>query len=148
LNVASAKNADKLGNLDPSTFKTASNYTQSTTGQALTGTDKTIASIQITTEGTRRVFASAATHATNGTGGTGVYFVCRITIDTNQGVNDTDYASPAGGFAIVDAAVSPLASAVVGAGTHTVALLCRAAGGATPTANVVDTALGAWAVAG
>jgi hypothetical protein len=149
LTVPNAANANKLGGLGSSEYKTASNFTQSSTAKPITNTVATIGSpIQIKTQGTRRVIASAAVHATNGVSGTGVYFVCHITIDGTSGVNDTDYASPAGGFTIVDAAVSPLASAVVGAGTHTVTLLCEAVGGATPKANVVDDALAAWAVAG
>jgi hypothetical protein len=149
LTVPNATNAHNLGGLGPSEYTTASNYTQNSTAKPITGTVATIGSpIQITTEGTRRVIASAAVHATNGVSGTGVYLVCHITIDGTSGVNDTDYASPAGGFTIVDAAVSPLASAVVGAGTHTVTLLCDAAGGGTPQATVVDDALAAWAVAG
>jgi hypothetical protein len=149
LTVPNAANAHNLGGLGSSEYKTASNYTQDSTAKPITGTVATIGSpIQITTEGTRRVIASAAVHATNGVSGTGVYLVCHITIDGTSGVNDTDYASPAGGFTIVDAAVSPLASAVVGAGTHTVTLLCDAAGGGTPQATVVDDALAAWAVAG
>lgn len=148
-NATNATNAASLGGLGSSEYKTASNYTQSSTAKPITGTVATIGSpIQITTEGTRRVIASAAVHATNGVVATGVYLVCHITIDGTSGVNDTDYASPAGGFTIVDAAVSPLASAVVGAGTHTVTLLCGAAGGGTPQATVVDDALAAWAVAG
>ena len=79
----------------------------------------------------------------------GVYLVCHITIDGTSGPNDTDYAAATGQtFNIVDASVSPLASAVVGAGTHTVTLLCHAVGGATPSANVVDDALATWAVSG
>ena len=156
LTVASAKNADnagKLGGLDPTTFKTASAYTQSSAAQAITGTVATIGSpITITTQGTRRVIASAAVHATNGTSppsaANGFYLVCHITIDGNSGVNQTDFVDPNGTFNPVDAAVSPLASAVVAAGTHTVTLLCSAAGGATPNANVVDDALAAWAVSG
>jgi len=148
-NATTAGNSTNLGGLGPSEYKTASNYTQASTAKPITGTVATIgAPIQITTEGTRRVIASAAVHATNGVPGTGVYLVCHITIDGTSGVNDTDYASPAGGFTIVDAAVSPLASAVVGAGTHTVTLLCSAAGGGTPQATVVDDALAAWAVSG
>ena len=42
----------------------------------------------------------------------------------------------------------PLASAVVGAGTHTATLECEALGGATPAMTVADDALAAWAVAG
>ena len=149
LTVPTANNANQLGGLGPSTYTTASNYTQSSTAQAITGTVATIGSpIQITTTGTRRVIASAAVHGVNGVAGTGVYLVCRLTIDGTSGVNDTDYASPAGGFTIVDASVSPLASAVVGAGTHTVTLLCQAVGGATPRATVADDALAAWAVSG
>jgi hypothetical protein len=146
--VPKATNAGKLGGLDPSGYKTASNYTQDTTDNPITGTVETIGSpIQITTEGTRRVIATGAVHAVNGVSGTGVYLVCHITIDGTSGVDNTDYASPAGGFTVVDAAVSPLASAVVGAGAHTVTLLCDAAGGA-PQATVVDDALAAWAVSG
>jgi hypothetical protein len=144
-----AANATNLGGLASSSFTTASNYTQSSTAKPITSTVATIGSpIQITTAGTRRVIASAAVHATNGVAGTGVFLVCHITIDGPSGVNDTDYASPAGGFTIVDAAVSPLASAVVGAGTHTVTLLCAAVGGATPQATVADDALATWAVSG
>lgn len=149
LSVPRADNASNLGGLGPNEYKTASNYTQSSTGQPITGTAATIGSpIKITTDSTRRVIATAAVHAVNGVSGTGVYLVCHITIDATAGVNDTDYASPAGGFTIVDASVSPLASAVVGPGTHTVTLLCDAAGGAAPRATVVDDALAAWAVAG
>ena len=127
--------------------QTASNFTQGSPNQPITATAATIGSpIQITTTGTKRVIASAAVHAVNGVAGTGVYLVCRITIDGNSGVNDTAYASPAGGFTIVDASVSPLASAVVGAGTHTVTLLCSAVGGGAPQATVVDDALASWAV--
>ena len=148
-NADNASNADKLGGLGPNEYKTASNYTQDSTDNPITGTQETIGSpIQITTAGSRRVIASAAVHATNGVSGTGVYLVCQITIDGTAGVFDTDYASPAGGFSIVDAAVSPLASAVVGAGTHTVTLLCSAAGGGSPQATVSDDALAAWAVSG
>jgi len=148
-NAANAANAANLAGLGSSEYRTASNYTQSSTAKAITNASATIgAPIQITTEGTRRVIASAAVHAVNGVAGTGVYLVCHITIDGTSGVNDTDYASPAGGFTVVDASVSPLASAVVGAGTHTVTLLCDAAGGATPQATVVDDALAGWAVAG
>jgi hypothetical protein len=144
-----AANATNLGGLAPSAYETASNYTQSSTATPITSTVATIGSpIQITTAGTSRVIASAAVHATNGVAGTGVYLVCHITIDGTSGVNDTEYASPAGGFTIVDAAVSPLASAVVGAGTHTVTLLCDAVGGATPRATVADDALATWAVSG
>jgi hypothetical protein len=150
LTVASAKkadNADKLGGLDPSEYKTASDYTQSTTDVPITGTVTTIGSpIQVTTEGTRRVIATAAAHATNGVASTGVFFDCHITIDATTGVDDTDYASPAAGFTVVDASVAPLASAVVGPGTHTVTLHCAAVGGGTPTATVKDDALAAWAV--
>jgi hypothetical protein len=147
--ATNATNATNLGGLGPSEYTTASNYTQSSTATPITSTVATIGSpIQITTAGTRRVIASAAVHATNGVAGTGVYLVCHITIDGTSGVNDTDYASPAGGFTIVDAAVSPLASAVVGAGTHTVTLLCDAVGGATPQATVADDALATWAVSG
>jgi hypothetical protein len=147
--AATATNATNLGGLGPSAYKTASSYTQSSTAKPITGTVATIGSpIQITTAGTSRVIASAAVHATNGVAGTGVYLVCHITIDGTSGVNDTDYASPAGGFTIVDAAVSPLASAVVAAGTHTVTLLCDAVGGATPQATVADDALASWAVSG
>jgi hypothetical protein len=147
--AATATNATNLGGLAPSAYKTASSYTQSSTAKPITGTVATIGSpIQITTAGTSRVIASAAVHATNGVAGTGVYLVCHITIDGTSGVNDTDYASPAGGFTIVDAAVSPLASAVVAAGTHTVTLLCDAVGGATPQATVADDALASWAVSG
>jgi hypothetical protein len=146
--ASTADNASQLGGLAPSEYTTASDYTQSSAATTITGTAKTIGSpIQITTQGTtRRVIATAAVHATNGVVGTGVYLVCHITIDGTSGVNDTDYASPAGGFNVVDASVSPLASAVVGAGTHTVTLLCSAAGGATPSAKVVDDALAGWAV--
>ena len=126
--------------------QTASNFTQGSPNQTITATAATIGSIQITTTGSKRVIASAAVHAVNGVAGTGVYLVCHITIDGNSGVNDTDYASPAGGFTIVDASVSPLASAVVGAGTHTVTLLCSAVGGGAPQARVVDDALATWAV--
>lgn len=144
-----ATNATSLGGLGSNNYATASNYTQSSTATPITGALATIgSSIQIKTTGSRRMIASAAVHATNGVVGTGVYLVCHVTIDGTSGVNDTDYASPAGGFTVVDAAVSPLASAVVGAGTHTVTLLCAAAGGATPRANVVDDALAAWAVSG
>jgi hypothetical protein len=148
LHADTAANATNLGGLAPSEYKTASNFTQSSTAKPITSTVTTIGSpIQITTAGTSsRVIASAAVHATNGVAGTGVYLVCHITIDGTSGVNDTDYASPAGGFTIVDAAVSPLASAVVGAGTHTVTLLCDAVGGATPQATVADDALATWAV--
>lgn len=148
-NATTATNATNLGGLAPSAYETASNYTQSSTATPITSTLATIGSpIQITTAGTSRVIASAAVHATNGVAGTGVYLVCHITIDATSGVNDTEYASPAGGFTIVDAAVSPLASAVVGAGTHTVTLLCDAVGGATPQATVADDALATWAVSG
>ena len=148
-NATNATNATNLGGLAPSAYETASNYTQSSTATPITSTVATIGSpIQITTAGTSRVIASAAVHATNGVAGTGVYLVCHITIDGTSGVNDTEYASPAGGVTIVDAAVSPLASAVVGAGTHTVTLLCDAVGGATPQATVADDALATWAVAG
>jgi hypothetical protein len=147
--ATTADNASQLGGLDPSEYKTASNYTQSSAAKALTGTVATVGSpIQVTTEGTRRVIATGVVHATNGVVGAGVFLVCHITIDGTSGVNDTDYASPAGGFTVVDASVSPMASAVVGAGTHTVTLLCSAAGGGTPQANVADDALATWAVAG
>jgi hypothetical protein len=127
--------------------QTASNFAQGSPNQTITATAATIGSpIQIKTRGSKRVIASATLHAVNGVAGTGVYLVCHITIDGNSGVNDTDYASPAGGFNIVDASVSPLASAVVGAGTHTVTLLCSAAGGGAPQARVVDDALATWAV--
>lgn len=148
LTVPHAINADNLGGLGPGAYSTASNYTQSSTAQSITGTATIGSPIQITTKGTSRVIASAAVHANNGVAGTGVYLVCHITIDTTSGVNDTDYASPAGGFTIVDASVSPLASAVVGPGTHTVTLLCQPVGGGAPQAKVVDDALAAWAVAG
>ena len=148
LAVASAKNADKLGGLDPTEYKTASNYTQSSTAKAINGTAATIGSpIQVTTEGTRRLIASAAVHATV-SAAAGAFLVCRITIDGTPGVFDTDFAAPNGTFNPVDASVSPLASAVVGAGTHTVTLLCQALGGATPSMTVVDDALAGWAVAG
>lgn len=128
--------------------QTASNFAQGSPNQTITAATATIGSpVQITTTGTKRVFASAAVHAVNGVPGTGTYLVCHLTIDGTSGVNDTAYASPAGGFTIVDASVSPLASAVVGAGTHTVSLLCSAAGGGAPQARVVDDALGTWAVA-
>ena len=95
------------------------------------------------------MIASAFVHATNGTIAVGVYLVCHITIDGTSGPNDTDYAAATGQtFNIVDASVSPLASAAVGAGTHTVTLLCHAVGGATPSANVADDALATWAVSG
>ena len=126
--------------------QTASNFTQGSPNQPITATTATIGSIQITTTGSKRVIASAAVHAVNRVAGAGVYLVCRNTIDGSAGVNDTDYASPAGGFTIVDASVSPLASAVVGAGTHTVALQCFAIGGGGGGATVVDAALGTWAV--
>lgn len=126
---------------------TASNFTQSSPNQVIGGTPVTIGTpIQITTTGTQRVFASAAVHAVNRVAGAGVYLVCRNTIDGSAGVNDTDYASPAGGFTIVDASVSPLASRLVTAGTHTVALQCYAIGGGGGGATVVDAALGTWAV--
>jgi hypothetical protein len=135
----------KLGN--PGQYTTASGATQSSTATPITSAAATIGNpIQIKTTGTKRLIASAAVHATNGTAGTGVYLVCRITIDGTAGVNDTAYASPAGGFTVVDASVSPLASAMVGAGTHTVTLSCSAAGGVAPKANVVDDALAGWAV--
>jgi hypothetical protein len=151
LTVASAKNADnasKLGGLDPSTFKTASNYTQSSTATPITNTFATIGSpIQVTTEGTRRLIASAAVHAT-AAAAAGAFLVCHITVDGTSGVNDTDFTEPNGTFNPVDASVSPLASAVVGAGTHTVTLLCEALGGVSPSMTVADDALAAWAVAG
>lgn len=135
------------GGLTVPSDQTASNFAQGSPNQGITATAATIGSpIQITTTGTKRVIASAAVHAVNGVPGTGVYLVCHIKIDGNAGVNDTAYASPAGGFTIVDASVSPLASAVVGAGTHTVTLLCSAAGGGAPQATVVDDALATWAV--
>jgi hypothetical protein len=121
--------------------QTASNFTQSSPNQTITGTTVTIGSpIQITTTGTKRVFASAAVHAVNTTA-TGFYLVCRITIDATSGVNDTAFNQ---NTAPVDASVSPLAATVVGAGTHTVTLLCSSIGG---NARVVDAALGTWAVA-
>jgi hypothetical protein len=144
---AKAPDAAKLGGLVPDTYKTASNYTQDATDNPITGTTETIGSpIQITTTGTKRVIAMAAVHATNGVASTGAYLVCQIKVDATAGVFDTDYASPAGGFTIVDAAVSPLASAVVGAGTHTVTLECSATGGGTPSMTVADASLAAWAV--
>jgi hypothetical protein len=146
-NADNAKNADNLGGLDPTTYKTASNYTQGSPGTVITNTLVTIGSpINVTTEGTRRLFASAAVHATTAAAA-GNYFVCRITIDATNGATDTDFVAPTA-LTPVDAAVSPLASAVVGAGTHTVTLKCEALGGATPTMTVVDDALAAWAVAG
>ncbi len=121
--------------------QTASNFTQSSPNQTITGAFATIgAPIQITTTGTKRVFASAAVHAVNTTA-TGFYLVCRITIDATAGVNDTAFNQNA---APVDASVSPLASAVVGAGTHTATLQCASVVGG---ARVVDAALGSWAVA-
>lgn len=144
----SVANASKLGGLDASQYKTASNYTQSSTAKTINGTLATIGSpIQVTTEGTRRLIASAAVHATVAAAG-GAFLVCHITIDGTSGVFDTDFTAPNGTFNPVDASVSPLASAVVGAGTHTVTLLCEALGGATPSMTVVDDALAAWAVAG
>jgi hypothetical protein len=74
--------------------------------------------------------------------------VCHITIDRTSGVNDTDFASPNGTFNPVDASVSPLAPAVVAAGTHTVTLLCDLVGGAAPNGTVVDGSPAAWAVSG
>ncbi len=140
-------NAVTASKINPSAL--SSKFTQSSTAQTITGAAATIGSpIQIKTTGTKRVLASAAVHAVNGVVGTGVYLVCRITIGGNSGVNDTDYSSPAGGFTVVDASVSPLASAVVGPGTHTVTLLCSAAGGGAPQARVVDDALATWAVSG
>jgi Tfp pilus assembly major pilin PilA len=153
LTVASAKkadNANKLGGLDPSTYTTASNYTSSTTDVPITGTLTTIGvPIQVTTEGTRRLIATAAVHATNNasTSPNGTFFDCHIKIDATTGVDDTDFASPNGTYNPVDASVAPLASAVVPAGTHTVTLECAGAG-ATPAATVKDDALAAWAVAG
>ena len=142
-----AKNADNLGGLDPTTYKTASNYTQSATHVPITNTLVTIGSpIQVTTEGTRRVIASAAVHATTAALN-GNYLVCLITIDATTGATDTDFAVHTT-LTPVDASVSPLASAVVGAGTHTVTLKCEALGGATPAMTVADDALAAWAVAG
>jgi hypothetical protein len=149
LDVKSAKkadDADKLGGLDPSTYKTASNYTQGSPGTVITNTLVTIGSpIQVTTEGTRRLIASAAVHATTGSTD-GNFLVCRITIDATNGAIDTDFAVHTA-LTPVDASVSPLASAVVGAGTHTATLKCEALGGATPSMTVVDDALAAWAVA-
>ena len=125
---------------------TTSNFTQSSPNQNIFGTPVTIgSSIQVTTTGTQRVFGSAAVHAVNGVSGVGHFLVCRILIDGSAGVNDTDYAAPAGGFTIVDAAVSPLASRLVTAGTHTVALQCFSVGGG-GFARVVDAALGTWVV--
>jgi hypothetical protein len=147
LTVARAKNADNLGGLDPTTYKTASNYTQSATDVPITNTFVTIGSpIQVTTEGTRRLIASAAVHATTASTD-GNYLVCQITIDATTGATDTDFAVHTA-LSPVDASVSPLASAVVGAGTHTVTLKCEALGGATPAMTVADDALAAWAVAG
>jgi hypothetical protein len=150
LDVKSAKkadDADKLGGLDPSTYKTASNYTQGSPGTVITNTLVTIGSpIQVTTEGTRRLIASAAVHATTGSTD-GNFLVCRITIDATNGAIDTDFAVHTA-LTPVDASVSPLASAVVGAGTHTVTLLCEALGGVSPSMTVADDALAAWAVAG
>jgi hypothetical protein len=154
LSVASAKNADKakdadkLGGLDPSQYKTASNYTQGSPGTVISNSLVTIGSpIQVTTEGTRRLIASAAVHATTAST-TGAYFVCRITIDATNGATDTDFSAANGTNNPVDAAVSPLASAVVGAGTHTVTLKCESLGGGTPSMTVADDALAAWAVTG
>ena len=145
----SVNNASHLGGASPSAYTTASNYTQSSPNTTIHAAFTTIGSpIQVTTDGTKRLIASAAVHATNGVSGTGVYLVCRIAIDGTPGVNDTDYASPAGGFSIVDASVSPLASQLVAAGTHTVTLQCEAVGGGAPSANVVDAALAGWAVSG
>lgn len=148
LSVAKAKNADNLGGLDPSTYKTASNYTQGSPGTVISNSLVTIGSpIQVTTEGTRRLIASAAVHATTAST-TGAYFVCRITIDATNGATDTDFTVANGTNNPVDAAVSPLASAVVSAGTHTVTLKCESLGGGTPSMTVADDALAAWAVTG
>lgn len=148
LTVASAKkadDADRLGGDAPSEYATASNYTQSSTAVPITNTLVTIGSpIQVTTEGTRRLIASAALHATTAATD-GNYLVCQITIDTTTGATDTDFAVHTA-LSPVDASVSPLASAVVGAGTHTVTLKCEALGGVTPTMTVKDDALAAWAV--
>jgi hypothetical protein len=137
----SAKDADELGGLGPTEYRTASNYTQDTTDKTISGSYETIGSpIQITTHGSRRVIAMAAVHAVNAVSGNGSFFICRIEIDGITGVENTDFA--AGNLGVVDAAVSPLASAVVEAGTHTVTLLCAALGDAV----VHDDALTAWAV--
>jgi hypothetical protein len=148
LTVAKAKDADKLGGLDPNTYKTASNYTQGSPGTVITNTLVTIGSpIQVTTEGTRRLIASAAVHATTAST-SGAYLVCRLTVDATNGATDTDFTVANGVNNPVDAAVSPLASAVVGAGTHTVTLKCESLGGGTPSMTVADDAVAAWAVAG
>jgi hypothetical protein len=151
LAVAKAKNADnadKLGGLGPSEYKTASNYTQGSPGTVISNSLVTIGSpIQVTTEGTRRLIASAAVHATTSST-TGAFFVCRITIDATNGATDTDFTVANGTNSPVDAAVSPLASAVVSAGTHTVTLKCESLGGGTPSMTVADDALAAWAVTG
>jgi hypothetical protein len=150
LSVAKAKNADNLGGQAPSTYTTASNFTQSTTDVPITGSSATIGSpIQVTTQGTKRLIAVAAVHATNNstTSPNGTFFVCHVTIDGTAGVDQTDFASPNGTYNPVDAAVAPQASQVVGAGTHTVSLVCFGAG-ATPAATVRDDSLAAWAVSG
>jgi hypothetical protein len=148
-----AVTSSKLGNGAVTSSKlandarSASNYTEDTTDNPIVGALETIGSpIQITTVSTRRVIAMAAVHAT--TTGTGAYLVCHIKIDTTTGVDDTDFAAPNGTFSPVDASVSPLASAVVGAGTHTATLECEALGGLTPTATVKDDALAALSVSG
>lgn len=146
-NATTASNATQLGGLPASAYQTKSGYTQSSTAQALGASTVTVgAPVQVTTTGTTRLIASAFVHGTNGVVGTGVYLVCHIAIDGTAGATDTDYASPTGGFNVVDASVSPLASAVVSAGTHTVTLLCSAAGGGSPSLNVANDALAAWAV--
>jgi hypothetical protein len=158
LSVASAKNADRaknadnadrLGGLDPSVYRTSSNFTSSTTDVPITGTLTTIGSpIQVTTEGTKRLIALGSAHATNNstTSTHGTFFFCHVTIDGTAGVDNTDFASPNATWNPVDASVAPMASAVVGPGTHTVALVCAAV--ADPVATVKDDSLAAWAVSG
>jgi hypothetical protein len=145
-NATNATNAANLGGLAPSSYTTESNFSQGSPNQTIGNAFATVGSVSITTDGTKRLIGMAAVHAVNGTAGTGAYLVCRNTVDGTAGVNDTAYAAPFG-QTIVDASVSPLASAVVGAGTHTVTLQCEALPSG-QSMKVVDDALAGWAVSG
>lgn len=138
-----AGNADRLGGRAASLYQAASASTEDATDNPLDDTFETIGqTLTIDTVGTKRVIATASVAAE----APGDDFVnCRIKVDGNVGLSYSQVIADNATFASTTGSVSPLVSAVVPAGEHTVTLECSGQA-ATPDAVVTDSALAAWAV--
>jgi hypothetical protein len=137
--AGTADSAKQLAGATPDALRSQSAFVADDTDRGLEAGFTNVASTTITTTGTKRLIAQGAVGATSGTAG-GDFVQCEINVDGTTGQLLSEHMQNTGSFATVNGAVSPQASAIVGAGEHGVSLLCKGEA-SSPDGTVTDASL-------